>query len=53
MVKLPADRFADAKELEQALAACSAAGEWDDRKAAVWWHNVCFVVDDGDEGGVT
>jgi serine/threonine-protein kinase len=41
--KSPADRYADAKELEQALAACSAAGEWDAQKAAVWWHDVCLA----------
>ncbi|MEX2092921.1 MAG: hypothetical protein WD971_09600 [Pirellulales bacterium] len=43
--KSPAERYADAKELEQALAACSAAGEWDARRAAVWWHDVCFAAE--------
>jgi serine/threonine-protein kinase len=43
--KSPTDRYADAKELEQALAACSAAGEWDARKAALWWHDVCFATE--------
>jgi serine/threonine-protein kinase len=47
LAKSPADRYADAMELEQALAACSAAGEWDARKAAVWWHNVCFATEEG------
>jgi serine/threonine-protein kinase len=42
LAKSPADRYADAKELEQALAACTAADGWDSRKAAVWWHDVCF-----------
>jgi serine/threonine-protein kinase len=44
--KSPADRFADAKELEQALGACSAAGEWDAQKAALWWHDVCFAMEE-------
>ena len=44
--KSPADRYADAKELEQAFAACSAAGEWDARKATVWWHDVCFAAEE-------
>ena len=43
LAKSPADRYANAKELEQALAACSAADEWDARQAAVWWHDVCFA----------
>ena len=46
LAKSPADRYADAKELEQALAACAAAGEWDARKAAVWWHDVCFATEE-------
>ena len=46
LAKSPDDRFADAKELEQALAACTAAGEWDARKAAVWWHNACFAPEE-------
>jgi serine/threonine-protein kinase len=45
--KSPTDRYADAKELEQALAACSSAGEWDAQKAAVWWHDVCFASSEG------
>jgi serine/threonine-protein kinase len=43
LAKSPADRYADAKELERALATCSAAGEWDAQKAAVWWHELCFA----------
>jgi len=46
LAKSPADRYADAKELEQALAACSAAGEWDARKAAVWWHDLCLATEE-------
>ncbi|MGI9458193.1 MAG: serine/threonine-protein kinase, partial [Aeoliella sp.] len=42
LAKSPDDRFADANELEQALAACSAANEWDAQQAAVWWRNICF-----------
>jgi serine/threonine-protein kinase len=39
--KSPADRYADAKQLDQALAACAAAADWDAQKAAVWWYNIC------------
>ena len=45
LAKSPADRYADAKELEQAIAACSAADKWDAQKAAVWWHDVCFATE--------
>jgi eukaryotic-like serine/threonine-protein kinase len=31
------DRFADARALSAALAACTCAGEWDDAKADQWW----------------
>jgi serine/threonine-protein kinase len=41
--KSPDDRYKDAKDLEQALAACSAAGDWNAQKAAVWWHDACFA----------
>jgi serine/threonine-protein kinase len=44
--KSPSDRYADAIELEQALAACSDAGEWDVQKAAVWWHDACFGAEE-------
>jgi hypothetical protein len=43
--KSPADRFANATELEQALANCSAASEWDAQQAAIWWHQVCCATD--------
>jgi serine/threonine-protein kinase len=36
--KHPADRYPDAEALDQALAACPAAREWDMQKAARWWH---------------
>jgi tRNA A-37 threonylcarbamoyl transferase component Bud32 len=32
------DRFADARTLEQALAACRAAANWSANEAASWWH---------------
>jgi serine/threonine-protein kinase len=40
LAKAPADRFADASEMEQALASCAAAADWDHRQAAIWWHEV-------------
>jgi serine/threonine-protein kinase len=38
LAKDPADRFPDAETLAEALAACSASGEWDARKAEQWWQ---------------
>lgn len=32
------DRYADVIALDQALAACDSAGDWDGQKAAVWWE---------------
>lgn len=46
LAKEPAARFADASELERALAACAAVGDWDAQRAAVWWHEVCFATAD-------
>jgi serine/threonine-protein kinase len=46
LAKSPADRYADAKELEQALANCAAANAWDTQKAAVWWHHVCCATNE-------
>jgi serine/threonine-protein kinase len=43
--KSPEDRYASAGELEQDLAVCSAAGQWNARQAAVWWHDVCFATE--------
>ncbi|MEW4566939.1 serine/threonine-protein kinase [Tautonia sp. JC769] len=40
LAKAPADRFADASEMEQALASCAVAADWDHRQAALWWHEV-------------
>jgi serine/threonine-protein kinase len=38
LAKDPADRFADAARLEQALAACSCATAWTREQAARWWQ---------------
>jgi serine/threonine-protein kinase len=35
--KEPGKRFADARELDRALAACRDAGAWTDEDAAAWW----------------
>jgi serine/threonine-protein kinase len=37
--KAAAERFADAEELERALAACACAGDWDQQRAARWWRD--------------
>jgi serine/threonine-protein kinase len=44
LAKSPEDRYADALQLEQALAECHAANEWNAQQAAVWWHNTCASV---------
>lgn len=36
--KNPRDRFPDAESLEQALAECSCADQWDRQQAAAWWR---------------
>ena len=36
--KNPDDRFSDAENLELALAACDAAGEWSEGRARAWWQ---------------
>jgi hypothetical protein len=38
LAKAPEDRFPSAKDLEEALAACAAASQWDYRNAASWWE---------------
>ncbi|MBS0262839.1 MAG: serine/threonine protein kinase, partial [Planctomycetes bacterium] len=37
LAKSPADRYADARELSQALAACQNARDWDQTQAEQWW----------------
>ncbi len=37
LAKEPADRFADVRELEAALAACACGGDWCEAAAAEWW----------------
>jgi serine/threonine-protein kinase len=38
LAKNPGDRFADAKSLENALAACGTSTPWDAKDAAAWWR---------------
>lgn len=38
LAKEPDGRFADALELERALASCRSAGDWDHTSASHWWH---------------
>jgi serine/threonine-protein kinase len=38
LAKQPSERFQDASSIDDALAVCQSAGEWDDEKAARWWH---------------
>jgi serine/threonine-protein kinase len=37
LAKKAEERFADARELEKALAGCACAGEWDAARAEAWW----------------
>ena len=37
--KEPAQRFADARSLDRALAGCQAAGGWTEERADAWWHD--------------
>jgi serine/threonine-protein kinase len=39
LAKDPAQRYADAESLEQALARCSCAGDWNRQKAVDWWQS--------------
>jgi serine/threonine-protein kinase len=36
--KNPAQRYPDARSLDQALAACQDAGRWTEEQAAAWWQ---------------
>lgn len=38
LAKAPDDRYQSALELAAALDACASAGDWDDARAAAWWH---------------
>jgi serine/threonine-protein kinase len=38
LAKEPADRFADAKSLEIALAGCRAADQWSEKHSSNWWR---------------
>jgi serine/threonine-protein kinase len=38
LAKDAAERISDAEELEQALAECACAGEWDQQRAGRWWR---------------
>ena len=40
LAKEPVDRFASVEDLDRALAACPAAGEWKEDLAAAWWRQV-------------
>jgi serine/threonine-protein kinase len=45
--KEPAERFGDVGSLEQSLAACGCAGEWDEEMAAAWWQGHAGLAGDG------
>ena len=38
LAKQPDERYSDVGELDQALATCACAGDWDQQQAAVWWR---------------
>jgi serine/threonine-protein kinase len=39
LAKDPAQRFPDARSLDEALARCACAGRWTDAEAAAWWQS--------------
>jgi serine/threonine-protein kinase len=39
LAKDPAQRYPDADSLEQDLARCACAGDWDREQAVAWWHD--------------
>jgi serine/threonine-protein kinase len=39
LAKKPDDRFANAQSLERALGECACSGDWDQDRAAQWWHD--------------
>jgi serine/threonine-protein kinase len=45
--KEPGKRFGDVGSLEQALAACTCAGAWDEEAAAAWWRDRAGTTEDG------
>ncbi|HYT93416.1 MAG TPA: serine/threonine-protein kinase [Gemmataceae bacterium] len=38
LAKAPAERFPDARSLDEALAGCACAGEWTEARAWAWWQ---------------
>ena len=42
--KKPADRFDNMLEFRDTLDMCPAASEWDEKKAALWWHDLTAHV---------
>jgi eukaryotic-like serine/threonine-protein kinase len=40
LAKDPAERFRAARHLDDALAGCSCAGEWDQERARSWWASI-------------
>jgi serine/threonine-protein kinase len=38
LAKAPANRYADVRSLDAALAGCGAAGQWSEEDAAEWWQ---------------
>jgi eukaryotic-like serine/threonine-protein kinase len=40
LAKDPPERFRDARHLDDALAGCSCAGEWDQERARSWWASI-------------
>jgi eukaryotic-like serine/threonine-protein kinase len=38
LAKDPRERFVSAESLERALGHCACAGDWDQTRAARWWH---------------
>jgi len=50
----PAERFADIRQLDQALAACDCAAAWNSEEAAAWWRGAgsATATENASEGTV-
>lgn len=49
LAKRPADRFASVRQLREAILCCSAAGEWGQEDAVLWWQTSHPSVDLADQ----
>jgi serine/threonine protein kinase len=51
LAREPASRFTDTKALDKALAECTAASEWDEERAQIWWEKPPAASPHADSSG--